>query len=116
MKNICIVESNVDILNLMADLLSYTYNVIKFNDSRESLTWLEKNGDMVDLLFLDINLPELNGLELGNKIKTLYPNLRILYTSGYMSHVDLEVNNKDFLIKPFTLRELKCKIEEILNN
>jgi hypothetical protein len=37
MKNICIVEDEIGVLNLLADLLSYTYNVTKFDSSFKAL-------------------------------------------------------------------------------
>jgi two-component SAPR family response regulator len=58
----------------------------------------------------------LNGLDLGIEIKKLYPDIKILYTSGYISHIDSRLFGKNFLIKPFTLKELTDRIEEMIKD
>lgn len=116
MKNICIVEDEITILDLIVELLIYTYNVTEFNDSSKALEWLKKNGKDIDLLILDVYMGNLSGIELGNIIKELYPNLKILYTSGYMTCSKPHLKNEYFLSKPFTFKELCGKINKIVNN
>lgn len=114
MKTLCIVEDEVSVLSLMVDLLSYTYDVEKFNDSLKALEWLEKNGDSIDLLILDINMMTLTGIELGEIIRDLYPDLKILYMSGYVSKGEEKIKDEFFIYKPFTFKELTDKIEEVM--
>lgn len=116
MKDICIVEDEMAVLDLIVELLSYTYNVKKFNDPVKALGWLKENSDSIDLLILDINMATLTGIDLGEEIKQLYPDLKILYISGYVSQGHEKMKDKFFLYKPFTFSELIDKIEQVMND
>lgn len=68
------------------------------SDSIEALEYLKKNS--ADLLFLDIQMPGLNGIELYKK---LLPKPMVIFTTAYMEYaVDgFELNAIDYLLKPF---------------
>lgn len=68
------------------------------SDSIEALEYLKKNS--ADLLFLDIQMPGLNGIEL---YKELLPKPMVIFTTAYMEYaVDgFELNAIDYLLKPF---------------
>ena len=72
-----------------------------FNDSIQALTFL--NSNQVDLIFLDIEMPELNGMEFIQALKQPRP-LIILTTSHTEFALEAyEQNVLDYLVKPFTL-------------
>jgi len=92
-----------------------TIDVIAYcSDALESITFLKEQK--IDLIFLDINMPKISGLEF---IKTLkYPPLIIL-TTAYTEYAleGYELNVLDYLAKPFSIqRFLKAiqKVEEML--
>ncbi len=67
----------------------------------------------------DVIMPEMNGRELYQRLATLRPDIKVLYTSGYMDHaivhhgiLDAGVN---FLQKPFTVQSLTRKVRQVLN-
>ena len=71
----------------------------KYNNATDALHGIAK--DAVDLLFLDIQMPELNGLELS---KMLPENTRIVFTTAFNQYaVDgFRVNALDYLLKPIS--------------
>lgn len=57
------------------------------NGQRAMLLW-QTHGPEVDLLFTDMVMPEgMTGMELGERLKSLKPNLRVIISSGYSSEI-----------------------------
>ncbi|MBV9340437.1 MAG: response regulator [Acidobacteria bacterium] len=83
----------------------------------EELPSLVANYDgKIDLLLTDIVMPGVSGPELVQLVRARWPQVRVLYMSGY-SNEDLEDLGGDaaFLQKPFTPTELTAKICETLS-
>ena len=76
----------------------------------------EYNGK-IDLLLTDVVMPGISGPELVKVVKARWPEVRVLYMSGY---ADDEIEDLDrdagFLQKPFTPSELTAKIAEVLGS
>ncbi|MBD2846904.1 response regulator [Paenibacillus sp. IB182496] len=72
----------------------------KFTSAKEGLAYLDANG--VDLVFLDIGMPEMNGLEAGEYIQQLDGSIRIVYVTAYSEYAleAFELNALDYLLKP----------------
>jgi two-component system, LytTR family, response regulator len=70
-----------------------------FTDPHQAIAWLQK--DQTDLLFLDIQMPDLSGLEL---LKTLQPRPLTIFTTAYSEHAvkGFELDAIDYLLKPFS--------------
>ena len=81
---------------------------------------LEKvqQGPFPDLVILDFYLPGMSGLEVFRRLKSLDPGAKVLVASGFSSAREIEELRAEgaagFLNKPFRLRELRSRIEEIL--
>lgn len=92
-----------------------TLNVLRyFTDAMEAFDYLNKNS--VDLIFLDINMPKLNGIDF---IKALKSPPMVIFTTAYTQYAaeSYELDVLDYLPKPFSLpRFLKAvqKAEERL--
>lgn len=86
-----------------------------FTNAFEALTYLQKNK--IDLLFLDIKMPDISGLEF---YKSLTNPPMVIFTTAYSEHAveGFEVDAVDYLLKPFSLaRFLKActKANELLS-
>jgi two-component system, cell cycle sensor histidine kinase and response regulator CckA len=72
-----------------------------------------------DLLLTDVVMPEMNGRALASLLEGSRPDLRVLFTSGYASHVLHEdgvlQEGTNFLQKPFALDALARKVRDVLD-
>jgi len=72
------------------------------------------SGTAVDLVLIDIVMPEINGVEAIRAIHAERPNLKYLYMTGYVGPTKLDPTEQRVLKKPFTITELAAKVEEVL--
>lgn len=80
------------------------------HDALEASSYLSKNN--VDLLFLDINMPQLNGLSL---LKSLNDRPQVIITTAYKEYAleGYEFDVADYLLKPFTLERFLSAVNRI---
>ena len=100
--NCIIVEDEQYAINILSDFISKVpfINLAQtFTNPIEALLYLKSNP--IDLIFLDINMPELSGIDL---IKLLPKNIEIIITSGYSEFAvaGFENNVLDYLLKPYS--------------
>ncbi len=120
-ETILIAEDDVLVRDLAVRVLeSYGYRIIAVGDSKEAILWLKSQDAPLDLILTDMVMPGLNGNELSRLIRCRYPDIRILFMSGY-SHDILDmygIGEEDFqfLPKPFTSKELAGKVRNVLDH
>jgi len=96
------------------------YEVITAENAVEALVLVE-TGAAPDLLFTDVVMPGgMNGRQLALKLRERWPNLRVLYTSGY-AHGRLTIDgesvpSKYVLSKPYRRAELAAKLRDALDD
>jgi CheY-like chemotaxis protein len=117
-ETILLVEDESVVRNLIEESLqSFGYRVMSAATPRDALAAAELHD--FDLLVTDVVMPEMNGRELAELLELTRPDLRVLYTSGYASHVLLEdgvlSEATNFLQKPFPLDALARKVREVLD-
>jgi two-component system catabolic regulation response regulator CreB len=82
---------------------------------RPVMTFLDQEA--VDLMILDIGLPDINGLELCKQIRKVH-NLPIIFLTARSEEIDrvvgLEIGADDYVVKPFSPRELTARIKAVL--
>ena len=84
----------------------------EFENPVDSLKYLQENK--VDVVFLDINMPELDGMNLGKILTKLIPNLKIIFITAYKEYAAeaFEIKAFDYLLKPYSEK----RITEVLDN
>ncbi|MEQ1954341.1 PAS domain S-box protein [Mesorhizobium sp. CN2-181] len=94
------------------------YGVIEASRPSEALRKLE-SGPKVALLFTDVVMPEMSGRELADMARKMYPDLKVLYTTGYtrnaIVHNGILDPGTSLLTKPFSLEDLAAKVRKILD-
>jgi CheY-like chemotaxis protein len=68
----------------------------------------------LDLVLIDIAMPEINGVEAIHAILKQRPALPFLYMTGYVGPSKLDPSESRVVKKPFTIAELASKVEEVL--
>ena len=95
------------------------YKVISADDGGNALLIARKKGIAIDLLLTDVVMPSMNGRELARTLRKQYPNMRVLYTSGYtenvIAHHGVLDEGLDFIGKPYTPHALALKVREVLD-
>jgi PAS domain S-box-containing protein len=116
---ILIVEDEISILKLTERILqNLGFKTLIAESPNKALNLVKDRTVDIDLLMTDVVMPEMNGKELSDQIRKIYPGLRTLFMSGYTADViahrgvlDKDVN---FIQKPFSTKDLATKIHGIL--
>jgi two-component SAPR family response regulator len=85
----------------------------KFTSAREGLDHLL--ADKAEIVFLDIEMPEMNGLEAAEYISQIDRNIKIVYTTAYSEYAieAFELNALDYLLKPIHPDRLSKTVERV---
>ncbi len=118
-ERILLVEDNDHVREFARQQLeSLGYVVIEARDGNQALEWLKGHAD-IDLLFTDFVMPGgMNGQELVDAARAIYPNLKVLMTSGYADIAESPSTDASFarnlLPKPYKLSELSARLSRAL--
>ena len=113
---VLIVEDQLDLANLAAELFGQWQPEIKVVHRASTALALLREGEQVDLVFSDIMMPDgMNGVELAEIMKKEFPGVPILLTSGY-SDVAADAVTEGFHVirKPYRLEELGMWLRRLL--
>lgn len=94
------------------------YEVLAAENGDNALQVVAQNQDKtIDLLITDVVMPSMDGPTLAHRLRQEYPNLKIIFISGYTEDrlKDHMGNNISFLPKPFTLKQLAEKVKDVLD-
>jgi len=114
-KNILVVDDEKAILNLLKQTFSRAgYGVTTAESGETALTILEKES--IQVMFLDLNMPGMNGVELCRTIKHNMPMSIIFAITGYPSMFQLvdcrDAGFEDYFKKPVSIKVLIGVVEE----
>ncbi|MBD2653581.1 PAS domain S-box protein [Synechocystis sp. FACHB-383] len=119
-EHILIAEDDDLVLkHLEAQLRSLGYRVTAVTSGPDALKVLGSHND-IELLLTDIIMPGgMNGRELADRAKAMYPKLKILFTSGYTDNAIVHNGRLDpgveLLSKPYNRLELATKVRQVLS-
>jgi putative nucleotidyltransferase with HDIG domain len=115
---ILIVDDEVEITEILADLLSEEYQCLKAGSAEDALARL-REGEF-QLVISDITMPGMSGLEMIPHVKDLSPQTVVVMISG-MQTVEsaigaLRLGAFDYLMKPFDLRQVEAVVKRALEH
>lgn len=115
---ILVVEDEARVRSVsVAALRELGYTVVHADCGDSALTKL-KSHPGVNLLFTDIVMPGMNGRVLANYARKDFPNLKVLYTTGYTQnavvHNGVVDADAQLIVKPYTVDQLALKIRDVL--
>jgi PAS domain S-box-containing protein len=118
-ETVLLVEDAEMVRNLAKEVLETSgYRVLDAANGRDALLICEQSTEVIHLLLTDVVMPEMSGRELVGRLAPLYPNIRVLYMSGYTEdaivHHGVLKEGINFIEKPFTPDSLALKVREVL--
>jgi PAS domain S-box-containing protein len=118
-ETVLLAEDEDEVRKVTGEILrSAGYRVLEARHGKEALRIAEEHPDAIDLVVADVIMPEMNGLELAARLRSLRPGLRVLYVSGYTADTGLREQvlsrQAPFLQKPFAAGDLTRKVREAL--
>jgi PAS domain S-box-containing protein len=117
---ILVVEDDPSVLEFVKIALQQSgYQVLSCTDARRAIDTIANANSTISAILIDFTMPNLNGVQLSQHIRTVYPQLPILLMSGYAEEEissqlgDLQLNG--FIQKPFKPADLLSKLADITN-
>ena len=95
------------------------YEVVTANGGEKALAAYQRQGAKIDLVILDMVMPEMGGSETFDRLKAMDSSVRVILSSGYsldgQASEILERGCMGFIQKPFNLERLSTKIREVMD-
>ena len=119
-ETILIVDDEDQVLDACRAMLSRLgYNTILAKNGKEAVEIFKKENATIDLIILDMIMPEMDGLTAYEHIKKINPNVKVLLASGYSITDNVkEIVAKgcdEFIQKPFTMGQISRVTRELLD-
>lgn len=119
-ETILLVEDELSILSMITTMLERLgYRVLQAQTPREAFRLVNSFKGSISLLLSDVIMPEMNGRDLAVQMKSLCPDLKVLFMSGYTANVIAQhgvlERDVEFLEKPFAKKKLAEKIRNMLD-
>jgi CheY-like chemotaxis protein len=119
-ETILVVDDEAYILDVGQLMLQgLGYSVITASDGQSAVDIFSELGHDIDLVILDLVMPDMGGEQVYEKIKEIRPNIKVLFASGHyvgdQAQVLLQSGANNFLQKPYNIRQLSTKIRKILD-
>jgi signal transduction histidine kinase len=121
-ETLLVVEDEPSMRHLAAGVLeAQGYKVLRANNGQDALHVARehKNGSPIRLVVTDVIMPLMGGKVMAEWLKTTYPELKILFTSGYTDDAIAKYGMLEpgvaFLPKPYTPTILTRKVREVLD-
>lgn len=107
-------ESNLELLSKVLERRGHS--VIPFTSGAEALRWFGQNGSQVNLVVLDMLMPEISGLDTFRELRSTHPKLPVIFISGYAEsdHIQsaLREPGTAFVPKPLELEKFVDLVEK----
>lgn len=120
-ETVLIAEDNEAVRQATREILqNYGYDVIEARDGEEAVTRFKEHKDRIQLLILDVVMPKKNGKETLEEIKTIKPDVKALYISGYTADIihqkGILEDGLNYIAKPIKSLHLLKKVREVLDS
>jgi len=116
---ILIVEDEEALLStLKLNLELENYEVMTAASGQEARSKFKDNNKIINLILLDVMLPEISGFDLCAEFKNIQPNIPIIFITAKSLSADkitgLKLGAEDYITKPFELEELLLRINNVM--
>ena len=115
---ILLVDDEKMVLDIGVQMLTRLgFNVIPVESGRKAIQTFKERKDSIDIIVIDIVMPDLGGAEVVDAIKDIDPDTKIMLSSGYgrdRKITDIMQNCHAFIQKPFSMQELSTSLQSIM--
>ena len=118
-ETVLIIDDDVMVADVGEQMLSNSgYGVVRADSGKQAIEVYKENRDRIDMVILDMIMPEMSGGETYDRLKRINPKVKVLLSSGYsiegQASKILKQGCNGFIQKPFNMSELLEKIRQIL--
>lgn len=118
-ETVLVVEDEPSILIVERTMLEELgYRVLAAGTADEALMLASEHAGELRLIVTDVVMPKMNGRELATRLQSLYPDIKILFMSGYtadvIAHRGVLDQGVNFIQKPFSMKSLAIKVRQAL--
>jgi len=119
-ETVLLVDDEDMIIEIGKEMLEkMDYKVFATRNGEEAVKIFKENKDIIDLVILDMIMPDMGGGETYDRMKEINPDVKVLLSSGYSVNGEatsiLERGCSGFIQKPFSMKDLLSKIRVILD-
>ena len=119
-KTILVVDDDLSVLSVIKCMLECgDYNVLMAHNAESALRMADREDLNIDLMLIDVVMPDLTGPDLAERILAIRPHLKVLFMSGCTESDVVRVKILDralgFLPKPFTSDSLLERVQKVLS-
>jgi len=119
-ENILLVDDEALVINVGVQLLKKLgYTVLEAQSGREAIKIFMEDNHAIDMVILDMVMPDMSGGEVYDRIKRIDSNVKVLLSSGYsidgQATEILKRGCEGFIQKPYSMEDFSKKIREVLN-
>ena len=119
-ETVLLVEDEEEVRKLAAQILQRQgYKVLEAPQEGDALLICEQHQTPVHLMLTDVVMPGMSGHQLAERLKSLQPEMKVLYMSGYTDNTIIQhgvlVEGVNYISKPFTVDALERKVREVLD-
>jgi two-component system cell cycle sensor histidine kinase/response regulator CckA len=119
-ETVLLVDDEEVILEVGRKLLEgLGYQVFTFINGAQAIKFYKDNQDKIDIVLLDMIMPDMDGGEVYNRVKEINPDIKVLLCSGYsidgQATEILKRGCDGFIQKPFNMQKLSGKIRKVLD-
>jgi len=119
-ETVLLVDDEEMIIDVGEELLmELGYTVLIARSGKETIKLFKKKKDQVDLIILDMIMPDMGGRDVYDRLKQISPHIKVLLSSGYsingQAQAILDRGCNGFIQKPFNIEQLSRKVREILD-
>lgn len=115
MKNILYIDDDINSLKLIKEQIKFInsdFNVITENNSENAISLFKNKSNILDIIFIDIQLPNINGYDLLLIIKKIKPRIPVIMVTANngnreYDYVIKKLGASEYIIKPLSLSTLK---------
>ncbi|MFW5820111.1 MAG: PAS domain S-box protein, partial [Bacteroidota bacterium] len=104
---------------LQENLKKYNVNILWAKNGNEAVTLFKENKDKVDIVLMDMQMPELNGYDATRIIKTIAPSVPVIAQTAYAlageRESSLRAGCDDYISKPLMMKELLFMLNKIFD-